>query len=98
MKVGQRAPAIRRRFMPLSPKRFRDDDTLARSVDDGYRMHRGERDPEAVKRLQLALFDPFNPQITRSDGIWGDRINETVIQFEEEQTPVTCGDLSSFHV
>lgn len=71
--------------MPLTAQRFRDNDTLTRCVDEGYRMHRGEQDREAVKRLQLALYDLCYPQITTIDGVWGERTDEAVVQFKTEE-------------
>lgn len=76
--------------MPLSAQRFRDNETLRNCVDQvpPYRMRRGERDREAVKRVQFALFDLCYPQIAGEadvDGIWGDRTDDAVSQFKREE-------------
>ena len=71
--------------MPLDSQRFRPNATLARCVDEGYRMMAMEPDVDAVKRVQLALSDLGYPRVGHIDGIRADKAAWAVVQFKTQR-------------
>jgi len=71
--------------MPLSAQRLQSSETLRRCVDEGYRMMAGEPDQDAVKRMQLALYDLGYTDIERVDGIWAGKTDDIVRLFKHDE-------------
>lgn len=69
----------------LRSQRFRPNATLKSCVDSGHRIHAGERDADAVSRLQSALLDLGYTIPGGADGIFGDASGDAVVRFKTDE-------------